>query len=166
MKRKNSINLNEDQREIVRFLIIVGVIVILAFVFYFISLKIKEKNVYHYDEISEGTINYDKVNIGTMLNKKDKEYYVALYKSDADNVLIYFSLLSIYAGKEKALKIYYCDMSSPLNKEYYVENDKTNPNAKTIDELKVGDFTLLKIKNGKINKYLENLDKVKEELNI
>ena len=57
--------------------------------------------------------------------------------------------------------------ANELNKKYYVGEDKdSNPNATTSSELAFKDLTLIKIKNGKIVKYLETLDTIKTELGI
>lgn len=72
-----------------------------------------------------------------------------------------------YMDKEKSNKVYFCDLSNELNKKYYVGEDKdSNPNATTSSELAFKDLTLIKIKNGKIVKYLETLDTIKTELGI
>ena len=39
-------------------------------------------------------------------------------------------------------------------------------NAKTVEEFAFGKLTLIKVKNGKIDKYIESLDTIKEELSV
>ncbi len=166
MKKNKNIDLNDDQREIVRFVVILAIILVIVLAIYFISKGITSKNEYHYDEVTEGEIDYNKTNIGTLLNKAEKEYYVALYKNDNPNALYYSSLMGVYVNTPDALKVYYCDLNNKLNEEYYAEDGKTNPDAKTIAELKLGDFTLIKVKNGKIVNYYEDIEKVKEDLKL
>lgn len=163
MKKRNSVNLNDDQKEIRNFIIILVVIVLIVVGIYFISTKVSEKNNYNYDEVKEGSINYDTVNVGTMFNRPEEEYYVALYKNDDAQAIYYASILSMYTNSDKALHVYYCDLANKFNESYY-DKDNSNPKAKTIDDLKVGDFTLVKIKKGQIVKYYEDIEKVKEDL--
>lgn len=163
MKKIKNSYLNDDQKEIRNFFIILVVIILIVVVIYLISTNVKAKNNYNYDAVNEGSINYDMVNVGTMFNRPEKEYYVALYRNDDPQAIYYASILSIYTNMEKALHVYYCDMANKLNANYY-DKDNTNPNAKTIADLKVGDFTFVKIKNGQIVNYYEDIEKVKEDL--
>ena len=43
-------------------------------------------------------------------------------------------------------------------------DDKSNPKAKTVEDFDFGSLTLLKIEKGKITKYIEDLDSIKEIL--
>ena len=61
--------------------------------------------------------------------------------------------------------MYYIDLSNKLNESYYSE-EESNPKATNIKELKLGDFTLIKVKDGKIVKYLEDEKEVKKELGM
>ena len=72
----------------------------------------------------------------------------------------------ITCTSKDSLKIYYCDLGNKLNRDYYnVNNDnKSNPNAKSIKELDLGDLTLIKVEKGKITKYIEKYDSIKNEL--
>ena len=45
------------------------------------------------------------------------------------------------------------------------KGEKGNPSASNPSELVINGPTLIKIKDGRIVKYLEDLDKIKEELN-
>ena len=46
-----------------------------------------------------------------------------------------------------------------------VNNDnKSNPNAKSIDDIDLGDITLIKVKNGEIVSYIEDIEQIKTEL--
>lgn len=161
---KKNISFNDDQKEVFRFVIIVAVIALIILVIYLASYFATKKNVYHYDTSKEGEVSTDVVTIGTMFNKDEEEYYVAIYKNDDVNAIYYSALFNKYMGEEKSLNIYFCDLNNKLNEDYYSE--KSNPKAKTIKDLKVGDFTFVKIKDGKITKYLESIEKVKEELGI
>lgn len=54
----------------------------------------------------------------------------------------------------------------PLNAKYHVgEGGITNPDAKTISDLALGDLTLIKVTDGEIVEYHEGLDAIKTEFN-
>ena len=101
-----------------------------------------------------------------MFNRSEEEYYVALYKKSEKDAILYSSIINKYANEEKSLKVYFCDLENKFNEEYYVGNENSNPKAKTIADVKFGDFTLVKISKGKIVKYVENIEDMKKELNI
>ena len=56
-------------------------------------------------------------------------------------------MLQTIKKNETAIKVYTADLSNELNKKYY---DKDNINTSSLETLKLGDITLLKISNGKI----------------
>ena len=90
----------------------------------------------------------------------------ALRSSAVNKANYYGALADKYASEKESLNIYHIDLEDSMNKEFIAEDGKSNPNAKTIDELKVGDVTLIKIKDGSITKYIENVDEIKRELSI
>ena len=101
-----------------------------------------------------------------LLNRPEKEYYVLIYDKEDSDAVLYSSTMNSYSSKKDGLKIYYCDLGNKLNREYYnINNDnKSNPNAKSIKELDLGDLTLIKVEKGKITKYIEKYDSIKNEL--
>ena len=53
---------------------------------------------------------------------------------------------------DDAKKVFWADLSNSLNEKFKAKNKKdVNTNAKSLDDLLVGDFTLFKIKKGKID---------------
>lgn len=54
------------------------------------------------------------------------------------------------------------DLSDELNKS--IISDTNNTKAKKASELKVKDLTLLKITNGKIEKYITGIENIETEL--
>ena len=165
IKERNS----DEEIEIIGFIkVILVVIVCIAGIYLFTRIFVtkdllnKDKKE---DEVAEeAKINYDFMNLGMMFNRPYTEYYALLYDADASNAGYYTSVGSNYAGSEKSIKIYFVDLNSPFNQAYVSE--ETNPAAKTASELKVKFPTLIKIKNGKIVKYLEDKDKITEELKV
>lgn len=159
---------SEESKEVKRFIIILLSIIVLVLAVYGITRLVnKDKNNNDDRTVTAGSIDYDKVSVGTLFNRADSEYYVIVYDGEAPNAIYYSALMNKYMDKEKSNKVYFCDLSNELNKKYYVGEDKdSNPNATTSSELAFKDLTLIKIKNGKIVKYLETLDTIKTELGI
>lgn len=159
---------SEESKEVKRFIIILLSIIVLVLAVYGITRLVnKDKDNNDDRTITAGSIDYDKVSVGTLFNRADSEYYVIVYDGETPNAIYYSALMNKYMDKEKSNKVYFCDLSNELNKKYYVGEDKdSNPNATTSSELAFKDLTLIKIKNGKIVKYLETLDTIKTELGI
>ena len=159
---------SEESKEVKRFIIILLSIIVLVLAVYGITRLInKDKDNNNDRTVTAGSIDYDKVSVGTLFNRADDEYYVIVYDGEAPNAIYYSALMNKYMDKEKSNKVYFCDLSNELNKKYYVGEDKdSNPKATTSSELAFKDLTLIKIKNGKIVKYLETLDTIKTELGI
>ena len=69
--------------------------------------------------------------------------------------------------KNDAKKVFWADLSNSLNEKFKAKNKKdVNTNAKSLDDLLVGDFTLFKIKKGKIEKIIDNASSAKKELGL
>lgn len=159
---------SEEQQEVIRFIgILIGIIVIIGAVYVVSNVFIKKEDSENNSGVVAGQINYDLVSIGTMLNRPDTEYYVAIYNKSEADAIIYSAIINNYLNKKDSLPIYFCDLENSLNKEYYVGKDKeSNPKATKIEDLALSDFTFIKVKNGKITKYIEKIDDVKKELNV
>ena len=159
---------SEESKEVKKFIIILLSIIVLVLAVYGITRLINNNKDNNEDrKVTAGAIDYEKVSVGTLFNRADDEYYVIVYDGEASNAIYYSALMNKYMNKEKSNKVYFCDLSNELNKKYYVGKDKeSNPNATISSELAFKDLTLIKIKNGKIIKYLETLDTIKTELGI
>lgn len=105
-------------------------------------------------------INNDVAIVGTMLNKNDSEYFVILYNKKDDKAYEYQSLVS--ENKTK-LNIYTVDLGNALNNKFY-DKDNTNTKADNINDLRFGDITLIKVKDGKIINSYESLEQIKNVL--
>lgn len=163
-KLKNQKYYTEEQKEIQKFIIIIIVLVLVIGAIYFLTDKFVEQG--NSNNTTTGEINYDKATIGTLLNRPYDEYYVMIYSSNSTEASYYNSIKNNYSSKDDGLKIYYIDLDNELNQKYYnVNNDnKSNPSAKSIDEINLGDITLIKVKNGEIVSYIEDIEQIKTEL--
>ncbi len=162
---------SEEGNEIIKFVIIIAILVVLVGGIYGLTLLFsKDNNEYKY-EVKEGKINYDTVNVGTILNRQDNEYYVLVFDSTNYKASEYSTVMSLYNDKKnddnsKLIKMFYCDLNDELNKKYYnVNNDnKSNPKASKVSDFDFGDITLLHVKKGKITEYIEDYKTIQQKL--
>lgn len=161
---------SEDENDIKTFIIILVVIVVLVLGIYFLTTIIhKNKNNDTDSDVVAGEINYDKVNVGTILNRPYDDYYVLIYNSEDNEAVRYSTLLNNYMennSKDGYIKIYFCDLGNSLNSSYYNvnEDNKSNQKAKEVKDFDFSDITLLKIKKGKISEYIEDYKTIQEKL--
>lgn len=167
---KNLKGATEDENLIRNFIILVVVIAIIIGIVYFAAEFFKKEPKYE-REVTAGSINYDKLSVGMILNRPYDEYYVLVYDSTSPEAIKYSTIMSMYINAEEEdsknhIKIYYCDLDNDLNKSYYnVGNDnESNPNAKKIEDFDFGDLTLIKIKKGKVVEYVEDYKTIQEKL--
>lgn len=175
-QEKIKINYNtEESNEIKRFLIVILIVLCLAGCIYLITRAFITKDLFDNKSTEEepfvGEINNNAAIFGTMLNRSESSYYVAIYDCvEGEYIYDMSSMISSYNTKEGHLHLYTIDLSDYLNKNYY-DPENVNVNAKTLDEIKVGDITLIKVTtdkkgNKQISKYLVNLEDMKKELGV
>ncbi len=159
----------EEQLEVKKFIfVLLGLILVIVGI-YFFTRAFVTKDLFNNnsEEITytDGVINYNSVIVGTMLNRKEKEYYVMAFSNENPEASYYDTLASSYKGK-KEKNIYYLDLNNELNKKYVATDDKVSTKFTKLDELKFGNLTLLKIKDGKVTKFITKVDEIKKELGI
>ena len=118
------------------------------------------------ETVTAGVIDYDKVSVGTILNRNINEYYVIVYNQKDENAMYYSAIVTKYLKNDKAKKVFFCDLDNELNAKFYSKDKDSNPKAKDASEFSFKDLTLIKVKNGKVDKYIEDLDTIKAELSI
>ncbi len=169
MKMKNKKIETEEQKEIKTFIfVMLGLIIVLIGIYFFTRafvtkdlFKTNEKN------YQEGAVNYDIAIVGNMLTRPNKEYYVIAFNSDTADAIYYNALIGKYMQEEKSSKVYYMDLENELNKKYVAESEEEKSTSfKTIKDLKLGEITLLKVKDGKVTKYITTVEEIKKELDI
>ena len=170
--KKNKIKYQtEEQKEIVRFVIVILVVLLSVGLIYLATRAFVTKDLFKAkDETAEvinpGKVNYDVAIMGEIFNRPYNEYYVAIYnKTDGKYISDMSSMVYLYSNKEKHLHIYTVDLSNKMNEGYY-DPENVNVSAQSLADMKVGDITLLRVKNGKITKYIVDLDKMKAELGV
>ena len=158
---------SEEQQEIIRFIKILIIVVVFLLAIYFITRIFVKKDLLNNNEETAVTeVSYNKMVFGTMLNRPYEKYYVLAFSSKDNKANYYSALASNYSQDEDSLYIYYIDLEDSMNKEFITTDGKTNPKAKNVSDLKVGDLTLIKVEDGKIAKYIENVEEIKSELEV
>lgn len=105
------------------------------------------------NEVTDSVSN--KILASSIFNQKEEEYYVYFYDFENMNNTIESTLTS----KLSEAKIYRVDTKDALNQNYVTEGTG-NKSAKTLDDLKVVDNTLIKIVNNEIVRYYETEDEI------
>lgn len=105
------------------------------------------------NEVTDSVSN--KILASSIFNQKEEEYYVYFYDFENMNNTIESTLTS----KLKDAKIYRVNTKDALNQNYVTE-ESGNKSAKTLEDLKVVDNTLIKIVNNEIVSYYETKDEI------
>ena len=157
-------------KEIKKFIfVILGLVIIIVGIYFFTRAFVTKDLFKDASEktYQEGTINYDVAIVGNMLNRPNTEYYVIAFNGEEAEAIYYNTLVNKYMQNEKALKVYYVDTENELNKKYVAENEESKSTSFTsLDKLKLGNITLIKVKNGKVSNYITSVDSIKKEWNI
>ena len=142
-------------------LILVGTFIVM----YLITLSANKAGLfdpgYNKPEVSDAVISYENIMAGTIFNREGN-YYVAILDSKDKMNTYYESLISNYQKKEDKTPLYVVDLSDELNKSIFGEED--NIKASSLSDMSVKSSTLLLIKNGKIVKYIIDMDTIESEL--
>lgn len=161
---------NTETKTVKQFVIILVILIILVGAIYLFTTKVVNKDSDNNSSSSDNTnttyIDPTKAIVGTMLNKGADEYYVLLYNSTNEEASDYARLLTKYKSGKNIKETYTVDLNNPLNSKYVATDDKTNPTASELSELRFGKVTLLKVKANKITNAYESVDAIKKELKI
>jgi len=168
-KNKNVKFETEEQKEVKKFIFVVIGLVVAVVGIYFLTRAFITKDLFDKasdTKYTEGTINYDVAIVGNMLNRPYNEYYVLAFNSESTQANYYNAIVSKYMSNEKSLKVYHIDLNNELNKEYIATENKASKKFESIDKLKLGEVTLIKVENKEVKKFITNIDDIKKELTV
>lgn len=160
MKRKEKYY-TEEQQEIKSFIkILIGLILILGLLYFLSAVVLDKKNEIKRTN-NEGKVQYSNIYLGTLLNRADEEYYVLVF--DSENILNHYIInkASDYKSSNK-IALYTADLSLELNKGFV--SDESNYKTDSVKDLKFKGLTLVKVKAGKITKFIEDEKEIEKEL--
>lgn len=169
-KNTNNHKIQTEENQVVKkFVIILLVVIAIVVLIYFMTRIFVTKDLFNKDndetQTQEVDFNYDITILGSAFNRPYDEYYIITYKGTSDEAIYLSSVINKYLEKEDALKIYYADLDEFMNKDFY-DPENVNKRAANASELKVGDYTLILFRNGKISKYIEGKDAIADELAV
>lgn len=157
-KKKNKIDkqYNSDEVQLSKIKwIALGIILFMALVYFIggiatgeIKLK-KEKK-------EEVQIQYVETTAGLTFKQPEEEYFVLYYKFDSDDSFMLGNYSSTLSGTAQVYKV---DLNDPQNTGYVSEGDVKTPT--NINNLKVKDPTLIRIKNKKVVSFVVGLNNIK-----
>ena len=159
-----------EQDEMIKFLIVILVVLLCVGGIYLFTRAFITKDLFKEENntsevVTEGTVNYDVAIMGQLLNRPYKQYYAVIYDSTGDYAADMYSLVTSYSKLKDHKQVYTIDLANELNKSYY-DAENVNKKPTKVSEMKVGDITLVKVKNGKIEKYIVDYAKMQKELGI
>lgn len=144
-------------------IIVILVVVCVLCLFYLLTVHITSKESSSSTEketTEEVQIQYNEILVGSTFKKSDDKYFVLYYDmSDAEVAQNVSSAISGYEAKEDALPLYVVDMSNVMNKKY-VATAGSNKNPKDASSIAIDGVTLIRVKDGKVDKYIESEDEV------
>lgn len=151
--------------------ITLGVVLVLTLTYFVTALATGEiKFGKEKEELKEEVIiQYEEIIAGQILNRDKEEYYVLLFDFTDTYASYYLSLKDTYIKNDKALPFYIVDLEKHVNKSIVAaDENEYKANVNNIDNLKVINPTILKVKNHKVIKNItgkENILKFFEENN-
>lgn len=170
MKKNKNIKINnqelikqtdEETDQIKTFIIILLGVAFVSLLLYFMSSKVLVKDGVEKDNpTTEEEIAYNNVNAGTVFNRPVDEYYVFAFDPSSLKASYYSALLNNFDNKKK--QMYFMNLDLEINKPYVKE--VSNSKATKTSELALKSPTLMFIKDGKIVKYLENIEEIEKEM--
>lgn len=142
---------NEEVKNLLKIVIIIcGVLL----VFYFITTLVQNNKSNDNNSDNVAVIQYNKILVGEILNRKDNSYYV-LTEKENDN---YVDLYKQYLTSNKDAKFYTIDLSDVFNQNYIGEETLVEGND--VAQYKFANTTLLKIENGNLTNVYKSKDEI------
>jgi len=153
----------KENNEIYSFLKISIILIIVLVIVYLLAgiFITKEFDLFNNNDTEEtdNTVA-NKIIASSIFNQKEEEYYVYFY--DFDNSDDDLQITNLVNDKLIDEKVYKVDVSSALNSNY-VSEEESNKKAKKLEDLKVKNYTLIKISADKIVEYYEE-DEITKKL--
>lgn len=156
--KKELYNMNMDNdNQIYKFVkMMITLVIIFAVLYIVVGIFVTKEINFSGNKDNEVTDSVsNKILASSIFNQKEEEYYVYFYDFENMNNTIESTLTS----KLSEAKIYRVDTKDALNQNYVTEGTG-NKSAKTLDDLKVVDNTLIKIVNNEIVRYYETEDEI------
>ena len=139
------------------FKIVFGVLVFLA-IFYLITVAVIDDGSASKDEKEEVDIQYDEILAGSSFSMNSSEYLVVYYDFTDEELTDLDSAIYSYSSSDET-RIYTVDMSNAFNLKFVAEKE-SNKSPKSVNDLAFDGPTLIKFKDGKVTKYIEDSEEI------
>ena len=146
--------------------IIVSVVLILLVLYYFLAVFVTKEIDVSGDKGNSTSESSNSNNVSNKIlavntfNQTEEIYYVYYYDFNDEDENI-----SSLIGNFNDYTVYKVDTSNSLNKNYVTEDEMGNNKAKSLDELKVINPTIIKVENDTIVDYYEGVNSITDFLN-
>ena len=108
----------------------------------------------------EASIQYEEIIAGEVLNRSGSEYYVFLFNFTDSSASYYLSLKDSYIKEDKALPFYIVDLEKHINQQVVAEDGNIKTNVNSVNDLKVENPTIIKVKNHKVVESIEGKENI------
>lgn len=168
MSKKNKVNkvksYSSDTDEFNRMIKVLLVVVLALVAFYFV-FAIARGEISFGEDKEEVQIQDVEILAGNTFSRNETEYYVMLYDFSSTDSSIYANLYEMYTSysASNSIKMYLVDLNKGFNTRY-VTIDKKEVNISSIENLKVVNGTLVKVKEGAGVSYSIGKDEIKKTL--
>ena len=147
----------EENTSIMKYLKVTMVVIIFGCLIYLLCALFVTKELDWFNKKEETTpVTSNTILASQLFKQKEESYYVYFYNFDEEDTEITNTVTSSLSSE----KVYKVNTKDALNSNYISEN--SNKKAKTLEELKVKDHTLIKIENDTIKEYYEEKDITKK----
>lgn len=160
-EKNKKVEVENDFKSIIRTMIIV---LITIGVMYLLMLGMEKLGVfqrgYTRPDKGETEVSQTFINIGTVFNRDNDEYYVLFDNYESDYTQSTY--INYLIDKEEDIKVYKVDMSKNENKKYASEEE--NDDAQSVEDLKINGVTLIKIEDHENVRYISGREDIEEYL--
>ena len=142
-------------------IVLLAVVLVVAAVYFVAAILMGE--IKFGNQTEKTSIQYEEILAGSTFKKKDKEYIVVYYDFNSDDAKELESTISTYKSGSEAKALYKVNLGLKQNKKYVTDSSSNKKPNKALD-LKIKGITLIYIKDGKVNTYIEGLDNIEDYL--
>lgn len=144
--------------ELKNLIIIIGAVIVIFLIFYVITTLINPKKEEESNQVVTETIQYEKILVGEMLNRDEKNYYVLVQNADNAYNELYSAYLQMYVTKKTGNAYYLIDLEDEFNKNYIADETKISGND--ISKYQFNDTVLIKVNKNKLDKVYTGHDDI------
>jgi len=160
VKKLDTVSKSEND-EIINMIKVLGSVVLVLVAFYFVFAIYNGEISFGEEKEKEKVVEIQNTEIlaGSTFNRPNGEYYVLMFDFDGTNSIKCQTVYNLYLQKKDAIKMYLVDLGNAFNSSYVV-NARENVNVSNAETLRVMEPTLLKIKDGIVEKSVFGIDEL------